>query len=117
MIWRTSRGRPETLLTCLAIMNDRQATEFESTKECNFAINPTGIGRFRVSAFVQQGRVGVVFRVIADKIPTVEGLNLPTLINELAMAKRGIVMVVGATGSGKSTTLAAMIDKINTERS
>jgi twitching motility protein PilU len=92
-----------------AIMNDRQATEFESTKECNFAINPTGIGRFRVSSFIQQGKVGVVFRVIADKIPTVEGLNLPPLINELAMAKRGIVMVVGATGSGKSTSLAAMI--------
>lgn len=96
-----------------AIMNDRQAAEFEATKECNFAINPTGIGRFRVSAFVQQGKVGIVFRTIADRIPTVEELNLPPLINELAMAKRGIVMVVGATGSGKSTTLAAMIDIIN----
>ncbi|MFN3565902.1 MAG: PilT/PilU family type 4a pilus ATPase [Burkholderiaceae bacterium] len=92
-----------------AIMNDRQAAEFEATKECNFAINPTGIGRFRVSAFVQQGKVGIVFRTIADRIPTVEELNLPPLINELAMAKRGIVMVVGATGSGKSTTLAAMV--------
>ncbi|MCX7901800.1 MAG: PilT/PilU family type 4a pilus ATPase [Burkholderiaceae bacterium] len=92
-----------------AIMNDRQAAEFEATKECNFAINPTGIGRFRVSAFVQQGKVGIVFRVIADKIPTVEELNLPPIINELAMAKRGIILVVGATGSGKSTTLAAMV--------
>src|SRR6267378_6604208 len=92
-----------------AIMNDRQASEFESTKECNFAISPTGIGRFRVSAFVQQGKVGIVLRVIADHIPTAEELNLPTLINDLAMAKRGIVMVVGATGSGKSTTLAAMV--------
>ncbi len=92
-----------------AIMNDRQAAEFESSKECNFAINPTGIGRFRVSAFVQQGKVGIVFRVIADKIPTPEELNLPPLIAELAMAKRGIVMVVGATGSGKSSTLAAMV--------
>ncbi len=92
-----------------AIMNDRQAAEFESTKECNFAINPTGIGRFRVSAFVQQGKVGIVFRVIADRIPTTEELNLPTVFNELSMAKRGIVMVVGATGSGKSTTLAAMV--------
>jgi twitching motility protein PilU len=92
-----------------AIMNDRQATEFEATKECNFAINPTGIGRFRVSSFIQQGRVGVVFRMIADRIPTTEELNLPPLINELAMAKRGVVMVVGATGSGKSTTLAAMV--------
>jgi len=92
-----------------AIMNDRQASEFEATKECNFAISPTGIGRFRVSAFVQQGKVGIVLRVIADHIPTAEELNLPTLVNELSMAKRGIVMVVGATGSGKSTTLAAMV--------
>jgi twitching motility protein PilU len=92
-----------------AIMNDRQAAEFESSKECNFAINPTGIGRFRVSAFVQQGKVGIVFRTIADKIPTTEELNLPPLIAELAMAKRGIVMIVGATGSGKSSTLAAMV--------
>jgi twitching motility protein PilU len=92
-----------------AIMNDRQSSEFEKTKECNFAISPTGIGRFRVSAFVQQGKVGIVLRVIADHIPTAEELNLPTLVNDLAMAKRGVVMVVGATGSGKSTTLAAMV--------
>jgi twitching motility protein PilU len=92
-----------------AIMNDRQAADFEASKECNFAINPTGIGRFRVSAFVQQGKVGIVFRVIADRIPTTEELNLPAIFNELSMAKRGIVMVVGATGSGKSTTLAAMV--------
>jgi len=92
-----------------AIMNDRQASEFEATKECNFAISPTGIGRFRVSAFVQQGKVGIVLRVIADHIPTADELHLPALVNDLAMAKRGIVMVVGATGSGKSTTLAAMV--------
>jgi twitching motility protein PilU len=92
-----------------AIMNDRQAAEFESTRECNFAISPTGIGRFRVSAFVQQGKVGIVFRVIADKIPTAEELSLPPIVNDLAMAKRGIVMMVGATGCGKSTTLAAMV--------
>ncbi len=92
-----------------AIMNDRQATEFEAKKECNFAINPTGIGRFRVSAFVQQGKVGIVLRVIAEHIPTAEDLHLPPLINDLAMAKRGIVMIVGATGSGKSTSLAAMV--------
>ena len=92
-----------------AIMNDRQAAEFEKTKECQFAINPTSIGRFRVSAFVQQGKVGIVFRVIADHIPTTEELNLPPMLNELAMAKRGIILVVGATGSGKSTTLAAMV--------
>jgi twitching motility protein PilU len=92
-----------------AIMNDRQASEFEKTKECNFAISPTGIGRFRVSAFVQQGKVGIVLRIIADHIPNAEELHLPTLVNDLSMAKRGIVMVVGATGSGKSTTLAAMV--------
>jgi twitching motility protein PilU len=92
-----------------AIMNDRQAAEFEAKKECNFAINPTGIGRFRVSAFVQQGKVGIVLRVIAEHIPTAEDLRLPPLINDLAMAKRGIVMIVGATGSGKSTSLAAMV--------
>ncbi len=92
-----------------AIMNDRQAAEFEATRECNFAISPTGIGRFRVSAFVQQGKVGIVFRVIADKIPSSEELNLPSIVNDLAMAKRGIIMMVGATGCGKSTTLAAMV--------
>lgn len=91
-----------------AVMNDRQAAEFEATKECNFAINPTDVGRFRVSAFVQQGKVGIVFRVIADRIPTIEEMNLPPILSELAMTKRGILMVVGATGSGKSTTLAAM---------
>jgi twitching motility protein PilU len=96
-----------------SIMNDRQSSEFEKTKECNFAISPTGIGRFRVSAFVQQGKVGIVLRVIADHIPTAEELTLPTLVNDLAMAKRGIVMVVGATGSGKSTTLAAMVGHRN----
>ncbi len=92
-----------------AIMNDRQTAEFESTHECNFAISPTGIGRFRVSAFVQQSKVGIVFRVIADRIPTAAELNLPPIVNDLAMAKRGIIMMVGATGSGKSTTLAAMV--------
>jgi len=92
-----------------SIMNDRQAAEFEKSKECNFAISPTGIGRFRVSAFVQQSKVGIVFRTIADHIPTTEELNLPPVMNELAMAKRGIIIVVGATGSGKSTTLAAMV--------
>jgi len=92
-----------------AIMNDRQTSEFESTRECNFAISPTGIGRFRVSAFVQQGKVGIVFRVITDRIPTAAELNLPPIVNDLAMGKRGIVLMVGATGCGKSTTLAAMV--------
>jgi len=92
-----------------ALMNDRQAAEFEAHKEANFAISPTGIGRFRVNAFVQQGRVGIVMRTIKSEIPRVEQLGLPKLLNELAMTKRGLIIVVGTTGSGKSNTLAAMI--------
>lgn len=96
-----------------AIMNDRQASEFESTKECNFAINPPGLGRFRVSAFLQQGRVGMVLRTITSAIPTFEELRLPSQLKEIAMTKRGLVIMVGATGSGKSTTLAAMVGHRN----
>lgn len=96
-----------------AIMNDRQASEFESTKECNFAINPPGLGRFRVSAFLQQGRVGMVLRTITSAIPTFEELRLPGQIKEISMTKRGLVIMVGATGSGKSTTLAAMVGHRN----
>lgn len=96
-----------------AIMNDRQSSEFESTKECNFAINPPGLGRFRVSAFLQQGRVGMVLRTITSAIPTFEELRLPSQIKEIAMTKRGLVIMVGATGSGKSTTLAAMVGHRN----
>jgi twitching motility protein PilU len=96
-----------------AIMNDRQASEFESTKECNFAINPPGLGRFRVSAFLQQGRVGMVLRTITSAIPTFEELGLPNQLKEIAMTKRGLVIMVGATGSGKSTTLAAMVGHRN----
>jgi twitching motility protein PilU len=94
-------------------MNDRQASEFESTKECNFAINPPGLGRFRVSAFLQQGRVGMVLRTITSAIPTFEELGLPNQLKEIAMTKRGLVIMVGATGSGKSTTLAAMVGHRN----
>jgi twitching motility protein PilU len=96
-----------------AIMNDRQASEFESTKECNFAINPPGLGRFRVSAFLQQGRVGMVLRTITSAIPTFEELGLPNQLKEISMTKRGLVIMVGATGSGKSTTLAAMVGHRN----
>jgi twitching motility protein PilU len=92
-----------------AIMNDKQAAEFEATKECNFAISPGGLGRFRVSAFVQQGRVGMVLRTITTTIPTLESLGVPEVLKEVAMTKRGLVIMVGATGSGKSTTLAGMI--------
>jgi twitching motility protein PilU len=92
-----------------AIMNDRQSKEFDATKECNFAIAPPGIGRFRVSAFVQQGFIGAVIRQINARIPTFEELELPNVLKELTLSKRGLVIVVGGTGSGKSTSLAAMI--------
>jgi twitching motility protein PilU len=92
-----------------AIMNDKQAKQFDATQECNFAIFPQGIGRFRVSAFVQQGQVGAVIRRIVTEIPTIEDLDLPPALNDIVMTKRGLVILVGATGSGKSTTLAAMI--------
>jgi twitching motility protein PilU len=93
-----------------AIMNDKQSAEFERTKECNFAIAPGGIGRFRVNAFVQMGKVGLVMRTIPAKIPTVDELGLPQVLKNLALAKRGICILVGGTGSGKSTSLAAMVD-------
>jgi twitching motility protein PilU len=92
-----------------ALMNDRQAQEFEATKECNFAISPPGIGRFRVNAFVQQARVGLVLRTITTVIPKFEELNLPSVLKDIAMSKRGIVIFVGGTGCGKSTSLAAMV--------
>jgi twitching motility protein PilU len=90
-------------------MNDRQTKEFDATKECNFAIAPPGIGRFRVSAFVQQAATGCVIRLINAKIPTFEELELPPILKEVVLSKRGLVMVVGGTGSGKSTTLATMV--------
>ncbi|MCH8620096.1 PilT/PilU family type 4a pilus ATPase [Undibacterium sp. TS12] len=92
-----------------SIMNDKQSSEFESTKECNFAISPAGLGRFRVSAFMQQGRVGLVLRTITTAIPKLEDLGLPENLKDIVMTKRGLVIMVGATGSGKSTSLAAML--------
>ncbi len=92
-----------------SLMNDKQAQEFEASKECNFAINPPGIGRFRVNAFVQQARVGIVLRTITTTIPKMDDLGLPSVLKDVAMTKRGLVIMVGGTGSGKSTTLAAMI--------
>jgi twitching motility protein PilU len=96
-----------------AIMNDRHASEFESTRECNFAISPVNIGRFRVNALVQQGRVAVVCRTINMSIPTIDALNLPAVIKELAMTKRGLIIFVGGTGTGKTTSLAALVDYRN----
>jgi twitching motility protein PilU len=92
-----------------AMMNDKQAAEFESTKECNFAVAPASIGRFRVSAFVQQARVGMVMRTITTAIPKIDDLRLPPVLKDVTMSKRGLVIFVGGTGSGKSTSLAAMI--------
>ena len=96
-----------------AVMNDRQLREFEGTKECNFAISPTGIGRFRCNAFVQQGHPGLVVRTITTEIPTIDQLSLPDILKDVVMTKHGLVIVVGGTGTGKSTTLAAMIDYRN----
>ena len=96
-----------------AIMNDRQAAEFESTKECNFAISPTGIGRFRVYALVQQGRIAVVLRTINMSFPTIDELGLPVVLKDIAMSKRGLVILVGGTGTGKTTSLAAVVDHRN----
>ena len=96
-----------------SIMNDRQAAEFESSKECNFAISPSGIGRFRVNALVQQGRIAVVLRTINLSIPTVDELGLPAVLKDIAMTKRGLVILVGGTGTGKTTSLAAVVDHRN----
>ena len=99
-----------TLALTRSVMNDKQVAEFERTKECNFAISPPGVGRFRVNAFMQQGKVGMVMRVIPLSVPTVDGLGVPQVLKDVALAKRGLCILVGATGSGKSTTLAAMVD-------
>ncbi len=96
-----------------AIMNDKQRAEFEETQECNFAISLPGVSRFRVNAFTQRGSVGVVLRVIRSEIPLFEDLNLPPILKDITMTKRGLVIFVGATGSGKSTSLAAMVGHRN----
>ncbi|MFG5780032.1 PilT/PilU family type 4a pilus ATPase [Comamonas sp. J-3] len=93
-----------------SIMSDKQVAEFEKTKECNFAISPAGIGRFRVNAFMQQGSVGLVLRTIPLTLPTIDGLGLPQVLKDVVMSKRGLCILVGATGAGKSTSLAAMVD-------
>ncbi len=95
------------------VMNDRQAAEFEATKECNFAISPPGIGRFRANAFIQQGQVGLVLRTIPQRIPNFDELGLPPVLKEIAVSKRGLVIFVGGTGTGKTTSLAAMVDYRN----
>ena len=96
-----------------SIMNDKQAATFEATHECNFAISPPGIGRFRVNVFMQQQRVGMVLRTITTKIPDLDELGLPPVLKDVVMTKRGLTILVGGTGSGKSTTLAAMLGHRN----
>ncbi|MEI6546965.1 MAG: PilT/PilU family type 4a pilus ATPase [Burkholderiales bacterium] len=102
-----------TMELARALMSDRQAADFEANRELNFAISPNGVGRFRVNVFMQLGRVGVVIRTIQSRIPTLEELHLPPALTDLALTARGLVLVVGATGSGKSTTLAGMIGHRN----
>ncbi len=110
----TSPLSPEkTRETVLGVMNESQRREFVRDKECNFAISARGIGRFRVSAFYQRNLAGMVLRRIETTIPRVEDLGLPDVVKDLSMTKRGLVIFVGATGSGKSTSLAAMIGHRN----
>jgi len=99
-----------TMALARSIMSDKQVAEFERTKESNFAIAPATIGRFRVNAFIQQGKVGLVLRVIPQVLPTIDGLGVPQVLKDIVQSKRGLCILVGATGSGKSTTLAAMVD-------
>ncbi|MBF0613859.1 MAG: PilT/PilU family type 4a pilus ATPase [Magnetococcales bacterium] len=106
---RTPLENSQTQTLVRAIMNERQIKEFDTTKECNFAIHPADVGRFRVNAFIQQGQAGMVLRTITTEIPDFDRLELPPVLKEVVMSKTGLVLVVGGTGSGKSTTLAAML--------
>jgi len=96
-----------------SMMTTDQITEFEATLECNFAISKKDVGRFRVNVFKQRGEVGMVIRHIKTDIPSVDSLGLPAVLKDLILRKRGLILVVGATGSGKTTTLASMIDHRN----
>jgi len=110
---KTKLTADNTKALAYAIMNDRQIKEFEATKECNFAIAPPGIGRFRVNCYVQQSATGLVLRTIETKVPTIDELGLPPVMKDIVMTKHGLVIMVGGTGSGKSTSLAAMINHRN----
>ena len=110
---KTELTADNTKALLYAVMNDKQLKEYEATKECNFAVNPVGVGRFRANAFIQQGYCGLVMRTIETEIPNLDKLKLPEILKEIVMTKRGLVIMVGGTGSGKSTSLAAMIDYRN----
>jgi twitching motility protein PilU len=106
---KTVLSPTHTIELARSIMNDKQAAEFETCKEVNFAVSPPGIGRFRVNAFLQQGRVGMVMRRINTTIPLFDELNLPAVLKDVIMSKRGLVIFIGATGCGKSTSMAALL--------
>jgi twitching motility protein PilU len=110
---KTALTPDNTKALCYAVMNDKQLKEFEATKECNFAVNPVGVGRFRANAFVQQSFCGCIMRTIETDVPNLDKLKLPEVLKDIVMTKRGLVIMVGGTGSGKSTSLAAMIDYRN----
>ncbi len=112
-ISKTALTADNTKAMAYAVMNDKQLKEYEATKECNFAVAPVGIGRFRANAFIQQGYCGLVLRVIETDVPTIDKLKLPEVLKDVVMAKNGLIIMVGGTGSGKSTSLAAMIDYRN----
>ena len=106
-----------TRTLALSLMNDRQRIEFDREMECNFAIVVPGVSRFRVNVYVQQAQVAMVIRTIANEIPNADQLGLPAVLKEQVLSKRGLFLVVGGTGSGKSTTLAALIDHRNASTS
>ena len=110
---KSALGAEQTRDIVLGLMNSKQQDEFETKKELNFAINASGIGRFRASAFYQRNVAGMVLRRIETRIPTVDQLGLPDVIKDLSMTKRGLILFVGATGAGKSTSLASMIGHRN----
>ena len=114
-VTRTALSADDSAALVHALMNERQRTEFITTCECNFAISIEGTGRFRVSAFIQQAKAGMVIRTINTDIPDIDKLDVPPQLKEIVMTKRGLVIMVGATGSGKSTTLAAMIGHRNAQ--
>ena len=110
---KTELTPENTKAMAYAVMNDKQLKEYEATKECNFAVAPVGIGRFRANAYIQQGHCGLVLRTIETDVPTIDKMGLPEVMRDVAMTKNGLVIMVGGTGSGKSTSLAAMIDHRN----
>jgi twitching motility protein PilU len=114
----SSTGLPPGIVEKIAysVMDERQINEFEETMECNLAVSIKGVGRYRVNVFRQRGEVSMVIRTIKNTIPALDELNMPTHLYDLIMEKRGLILVVGATGSGKSTTMASMIDYRNSNK-